>query len=329
MTAPTDAVWRVPNWDLRVGRGASRSRAVRRRYCPTAQAITPTASSSGKPLPGLPPTLRPPLLPFPRCCHSRERAAEARTGRSPAAQRRPQGVLDAAAREPIMPAAGKGRSHPLDLETKRCSIWSAVGPRQVMTQAVQIGLIWVLLGCGFDRRRLRRLDGGPGRAVAVLIAAGFARHADRFTDGELTALPRVPECRPAPLRLRTVPGCSPRQTLARLIRSPERGWRTSPARRIRRSQTAWQLAFCDQPHMLISGLRCGPFGHWIKTSRPRRSAATRALAEQRAGGQQAEGPGAGDGLGPGVRAELGIHVADVGPDGVVRDVQLAGDLRGR
>jgi transposase len=30
-----------------------------------------------------------------------------RTGRSPAAQRRPQGVLDAAAREPIMPAAGK------------------------------------------------------------------------------------------------------------------------------------------------------------------------------------------------------------------------------
>jgi len=40
-----------------------------------------------------------------------ERAAGSRTGQSPAAQRRPQGVLDAAAREPIMPAAGK-RAHP-------------------------------------------------------------------------------------------------------------------------------------------------------------------------------------------------------------------------
>ena len=33
-----------------------------------AQAHTPTTGSSGKPLPGLPPTLRP-LLPFPRRCH--------------------------------------------------------------------------------------------------------------------------------------------------------------------------------------------------------------------------------------------------------------------
>jgi hypothetical protein len=79
----------------------------------------------------------------PRCSLSRaaaiscERPAGSRTGRSPAAQRRPQGVLDAAAREPIMPAAGKegappvhasrlagGRSctalaSPLDFETKR------------------------------------------------------------------------------------------------------------------------------------------------------------------------------------------------------------------
>ena len=41
MTASADAVARVPNWDLRVGRGASRSRAVRRRYFPTAQVRTP------------------------------------------------------------------------------------------------------------------------------------------------------------------------------------------------------------------------------------------------------------------------------------------------
>jgi transposase len=38
----------------------------------------------------------------------RERAAGSRTGQSPAAQRRPQGVLDAAACEPIMPRSGKG-----------------------------------------------------------------------------------------------------------------------------------------------------------------------------------------------------------------------------
>ena len=37
----------------------------------------------------------------------RERAGGSRTGRGPAAQRRPQGVLDPAAREPIIPAAGK------------------------------------------------------------------------------------------------------------------------------------------------------------------------------------------------------------------------------
>ena len=37
----------------------------------------------------------------------RERASGSRTGRSPAAQRRPQVVLDPAAREPIIPVAGK------------------------------------------------------------------------------------------------------------------------------------------------------------------------------------------------------------------------------
>ena len=37
----------------------------------------------------------------------RERATGSRTGQSPAAQRRPQGVLDPAAREPIIPVAGK------------------------------------------------------------------------------------------------------------------------------------------------------------------------------------------------------------------------------
>src|SRR5262249_58669123 len=63
-----------------------------------------------------------------------------------------------------------------------------------------------------------------------------------------------------------------------------------------------------------------------QTCLPGPSATKGGFGPQRAGGQQAEGPGAGDGLGSVVRAELGVQVADVGPDGVVRDVQLAADL---
>jgi hypothetical protein len=58
--------------------------------------------------------------PFPAAAIPRERAAGSRTGRSPAAQRRPQGILDAAAREPIILAAGKE---------------SAPGARQQSTEA--------------------------------------------------------------------------------------------------------------------------------------------------------------------------------------------------
>ena len=75
---------------------------------PGRPAPTPTTGSSGKPLPGLPPTLRPPLLLLPRCCHPCERAAGSRTGRSPAAQRRPQGVLDADRPRADNPRGGKG-----------------------------------------------------------------------------------------------------------------------------------------------------------------------------------------------------------------------------
>ncbi|HXZ77952.1 MAG TPA: hypothetical protein VEH31_44735, partial [Streptosporangiaceae bacterium] len=54
-----------------------------------------------------------PAAPFPVQLPSR---ASERLSPGPGAarpvQRRPQGVLDAAASEPIMPAAGKGRSHP-------------------------------------------------------------------------------------------------------------------------------------------------------------------------------------------------------------------------
>jgi hypothetical protein len=47
------------------------------------------------------------------------------------------------------------------------------------------------------------------------------------------------------------------------------------------------------------------------------SARTRRSAPERGGGQQAHDPGAGDGLGSGVRAELAVQVGDVGPDRVV------------
>ena len=56
--------------------------------------------------------------PYDHCSLSRaaaiscERGAGSRTGRSPAAQRRPQGVLEAAPREPIMPRSGKGGRRP-------------------------------------------------------------------------------------------------------------------------------------------------------------------------------------------------------------------------
>jgi transposase len=49
----------------------------------------------------------PPLAPSRFAATPRERTGGSRTGRSPAAQRRPQGVLDPAAREPTMPAAGR------------------------------------------------------------------------------------------------------------------------------------------------------------------------------------------------------------------------------
>ena len=60
---------------------------------PARPALTPDTGSSDKPLPGLPPTLRPPLLPFPRRCHP-ERAGgqlkdRAEPGRAAAAAGRP------------------------------------------------------------------------------------------------------------------------------------------------------------------------------------------------------------------------------------------------
>jgi hypothetical protein len=58
------------------------------------------------------------------------------------------------------------------------------------------------------------------------------------------------------------------------------------------------------------------------------SARTRGLAPVRGWCEQAQGTGPRDGLGAPVRVELGVHAAHVGLDGVGRDVQFPGDLRG-
>jgi len=60
---------------------------------PGRPALTPATGSSGKPLPGLPATLRPPLPPFPRRCHLVRAGGRvqdrAQPGREAAPPRRP------------------------------------------------------------------------------------------------------------------------------------------------------------------------------------------------------------------------------------------------
>jgi transposase len=79
---------------------------------PGRPAHTPTTGSSGRPLPGLPPTLRPrlqtpPLASFPRHRHPARAGGRVQDRAKPGRAAAPTGVLDAAAGEPIMPAAGR------------------------------------------------------------------------------------------------------------------------------------------------------------------------------------------------------------------------------
>ena len=74
---------------------------------PGRPARTPGTGSSGKPLPGPPPTLWPPLLPFPRRCPPARASGQVKDRAEPGRAAAPQGILDAAGREPIMPRAGK------------------------------------------------------------------------------------------------------------------------------------------------------------------------------------------------------------------------------
>jgi transposase len=74
---------------------------------PGRPAHTPTTGSSGKPPPGLSTTLRPPLLPFPRRCHLARVGGRVQDRAKPGRAAAPPGVLDPAAHEPIIPAAGR------------------------------------------------------------------------------------------------------------------------------------------------------------------------------------------------------------------------------
>ncbi len=112
----SDAIYACLQADARRAAGAKSPGGQRgTTQSPARPAHPPSTSSSGKPLPGLPPTLRPPpiplqtlfLLPFPLSCQPVRAGGRSRTGQSPAAQRRPQGVLDQAVGEPIMPRSGK------------------------------------------------------------------------------------------------------------------------------------------------------------------------------------------------------------------------------
>src|SRR5215469_5920795 len=58
-----------------------------------------------------------------------------------------------------------------------------------------------------------------------------------------------------------------------------------------------------------------------------RRARVRSASGAGGGGEQAQVAGPGDGLGPAVGAKLGVQVADMGLDGIGRDIQLAGDFR--
>ena len=107
---------------------------------------TPTTGSSGKPLPGLPPTLRPPPLPLPRRCHPvrasgrvKDRAQPGRAAAPAGRPRRgheradnaPQRKGGPAPRRTAIPAGSRSRitsALPLDFETKRCSFCSAAWP---------------------------------------------------------------------------------------------------------------------------------------------------------------------------------------------------------
>jgi hypothetical protein len=94
-------------------RGEEPGRATGERLCIQRGRLTPrtpalrTSHSRDCHPPYDPSGRRYPCSPSRSAAIPRERASGSRTGRSPAAQRRPQGVLDAPAREPIMPRGGK------------------------------------------------------------------------------------------------------------------------------------------------------------------------------------------------------------------------------
>ena len=168
-------------------------RATGERLCLQRGRLTPPdTGSSGKPLPGPPPSLRPATCSLSRAAAIPcERAAGSRTGRSPAAQRRPQGVLDAAAREPIMPAAGKEGHRPS---------WPSLsaGPLDLRGD-----LDTVLIADVAPDRDVRCAGGHPARGLPHPAGSGRrvrSRWGIGSAHGRALAGLRSPACGPTPGR---------------------------------------------------------------------------------------------------------------------------------
>src|SRR6266581_1742379 len=172
---------------------------------PARPAHTPSTGSSGKPLPGLPPTLRPQqvqalLLPSPRSCHP-ARAGDrvkdrAQPGRAAAPAGRPRRgrprADNATRREKGTPRPGTGPSPnggpalhrisalALDFETKRCSIGTASSFGEV---AVRFETPFTrLVGCRAPIQ-LAVMGGGTGTpelAASVSEAGGLGMISSTF-----------------------------------------------------------------------------------------------------------------------------------------------------
>jgi len=159
---------------------------------PGRPARTPTTGSSGKPLPGLPPTLRPPLLPFPRRCHPARAGSRVQDRAQPGRAAAPAGRPRRGRPRADNPRSGKRRAHqahgssppkplphpisasPLDLETKRCSFCSQTGSVAGRPDHAQIRVIGALADARSGLRALL-ISGQRARPGSASAGAGNLR----------------------------------------------------------------------------------------------------------------------------------------------------------
>ena len=114
---------------------------------PGRPAHTPTTGSSGKPLPGLPPTLRPRLLPFPRSCHPARASGRvqdrAQPGRAAAPAGRPRRGRERADNAPQRERriGAPAHSHP---SCRPLPHHISASPLTLKQRGVRYGRLWYL-----------------------------------------------------------------------------------------------------------------------------------------------------------------------------------------